>query len=59
MIVELDGVWYISVKGTAKAYKVNPETIKSQIRNNKDLFINHAIKWEMIQKKWIIRVQNR
>ena len=42
MIVEVDGEWYISVKGTAKAYEVKINTIQYQLNNNLKIFENHV-----------------
>lgn len=39
----IDGEWYISVKGTAKAYKKHPQSIKDHINKHPDIFKNHII----------------
>lgn len=40
--MEVDGVWYISVKGTAKAYEVKVQTIHYHIKQNPDIFDDHV-----------------
>lgn len=44
MIIKINGIWYISVKGTAKSYNVNPRTIRNQIDNNLNIFTDNHVK---------------
>ncbi len=43
MIIEVDGIWYISVKGTAKAYNISIKTIHYHMDQNQNIFNNHFI----------------
>ena len=49
--VEVDGEWYISVKGIAKAYGVDKSTIHKQLNTNQLVFEDHVQMTQSFGKK--------
>jgi len=50
-VIEVDGEWYISVKGTAKSYKKTSAGIRYQIDIHPEIFDNHIIDLKKDAKK--------
>lgn len=49
--IEIDGVWYISVKGTAKAYEKEYRTIHYHINNKSEIFEGYIISGKIEKEK--------